>query len=147
VYRWEELVVPDNLDEMINAFANLTPENRFRFFKGLSVGVRWLCALGHPCFFFLYRISCRHRVATSRGPCFGKVSEVRSRHGTRPYATVPWFRRGAHQKRNCIKQKTFVCFAQQACTRQRSVAARWASLGIFIQHFGAAGTRKLDRTV
>jgi len=89
VYRWEELVVPDNLDEMINAFANLTPENRFRFFKGLSVGVRWLCALGHPCFFFLYRISCRHRVATSRGPCFGKVSEVRSRHGTRPYATVP----------------------------------------------------------
>jgi len=30
---WEEFVVPDNLDDMINAFANLKPEDRFRFLR------------------------------------------------------------------------------------------------------------------
>ncbi len=32
-YGWEEFVVPENLDEMINAFANLKPQNRFRFLR------------------------------------------------------------------------------------------------------------------
>ena len=33
VYRWNEFVVPDNLDALIEAFANLKPEDRFRFLR------------------------------------------------------------------------------------------------------------------
>ena len=33
VYRWDEFVVPDNLDALIEAFANLKPEDRFRFLR------------------------------------------------------------------------------------------------------------------
>src|SRR5437867_4142330 len=33
VYRWEEFVVPDNFDDMINAFTHLNSEDRFRFLR------------------------------------------------------------------------------------------------------------------
>jgi hypothetical protein len=33
VYRWGEFVVPDNLDALVGAFANLKPEDRFRFLR------------------------------------------------------------------------------------------------------------------
>ena len=32
-YHWEEFVVPDNLDALISAFANLKPEDHFRFLR------------------------------------------------------------------------------------------------------------------
>ena len=33
VYRWGEFVVPDNFDDMINAFTHLNSEDRFRFLR------------------------------------------------------------------------------------------------------------------